>query len=63
MAKFVEKEKVKVGSDKVRIYSKRPGDLIVRGGIVIKFESFNFVDKDIANALIKEYPDFVQKVD
>lgn len=63
MAKIVEKEKVKVDSDKVRIYSKRPGDLIVRGGLVIKFETFHFVDKDIADMLTKQYHEFVQRVD
>lgn len=65
MAKMVEKEKEKekVDSGKVRIYSKRKGDIIVKGRLVIKFETFHFVDKDIADYLIKSYPEYIQKVD
>ena len=63
MAKINEKEKVKEGSDKIRIFSKREGDIICKGGIVIKFESFNLVDKEIAEMLLKSYPEYIKKVD
>jgi hypothetical protein len=63
MAKIIEKAKVKEDSGKIRIFSNRRGDIKIKGGIVIKFESINLVDKDEAESLIKTFPGYIKKVD
>ena len=58
MAKKVEK----VDSEKIRIYSKREGDIQL-ASCVVKFEQFCYVTKSEAEWLLKSYPEYIKRVD
>ena len=59
MSKFPEK---KAEPKKVRILSSRPGDIVLSCG-VIKQLSVTEVDPDVADWLIKTYPEYMKRVD
>lgn len=60
MAKCEEK---KTAPKMIKVLSKREGDVIVSGGIVIKKDRVSEVPPDVANWLKKTYPDLMLFLD
>jgi hypothetical protein len=66
MAKFEEKKaepKKEIISDKIRVFSNRPGEIRCPDGSVLKYQSAIQVSKEIADWLFVSFPAFILKVD
>lgn len=50
-------------ADKIRIFSKREGDVVCVDGTLVQFQKTVLVDQAIGEWLLKSYPDLMMKID
>jgi hypothetical protein len=58
-----KEEPVKENADKIRVFSKRPGEIRCPDGSVLKHQSAILVSKEIADWLFASFPTLILKVD
>lgn len=68
MQKKIEKDEVKVNvvekecSEKVRVFSTRPGTVGCPDGTLVEFKKAVIVSKEIADWLFKSFPEYMMEI-